>query len=117
SPGPGTPSRAGRCIDLIRSNESIPLLGVCLGHQAIGEAFGARIVRGGVPVHGKVTEVLHRRERVFAHCDLPTSTARYHSPIVARDSLPEEPLVHAGTPRRVLMAGSAPGRAPLGLPV
>src|SRR4029079_14881529 len=66
SPGPGTPARAGRCIDLIhalamaalaRANRDIPLLGVCLGHQAIAEAFGARVVRGEVPVHGKVTEV------------------------------------------------------------
>ena len=62
SPGPGTPSRAGRVLDLIRSNRSIPLLGVCLGHQAVGEAFGARIVRGERPVHGKVTEVRHEGE-------------------------------------------------------
>jgi len=55
SPGPGTPARAGRIVELIRANESVPLLGVCLGHQAVGEAFGARIVRGGVPGPGEIT--------------------------------------------------------------
>jgi anthranilate synthase component 2 len=115
SPGPGTPSRAGRCVDLIRANESIPLLGVCLGHQAIGEAFGARIVRGGVPVHGKVTEVVHRGARLFASCDLPMSTARYHSLIVARDSLPEELLVDAETPDGVVMAVSHRDRPVFGI--
>src|SRR5690242_9648328 len=65
SPGPGTPARAGRIIDLIRANRTVPMLGVCLGHQAIGEAFGGRIVRGKLPVHGKVTNVVHRSERLF----------------------------------------------------
>jgi len=115
SPGPGTPSRAGRCVDLIRSNENIPLLGVCLGHQAIGEAFGARIVRGGVTVHGKVTDVVHRGARLFADCDLPMSTARYHSLIVARDSLPEELLVDAETPDGAVMAVSHRDRPVFGI--
>ena len=68
SPGPGTPARAGRILELIRANESIPLLGICLGHQAIGEAFGARIVRGRVPVHGKLSDVLHEKRGLFAGC-------------------------------------------------
>jgi anthranilate synthase/aminodeoxychorismate synthase-like glutamine amidotransferase len=88
SPGPGTPARAGRIIDLIRVTDSIPLLGVCLGHQAIGEAFGGRIVRGGVPVHGKVTDVEHRGEGLFAGCPAPMRTARYHSLIIDRATLP-----------------------------
>ena len=104
SPGPGTPARAGRCIELIRANDSIPLLGVCLGHQAIGEAFGARIVRGGVPVHGKVTEVMHRGERLFANCDSPMSTARYHSLVIESESVPPEFVVDAETPDGVVMA-------------
>ncbi|HEV8431830.1 MAG TPA: aminodeoxychorismate/anthranilate synthase component II [Thermoanaerobaculia bacterium] len=104
SPGPGTPGRAGRCIELIRANDRIPLLGVCLGHQAIGEAFGARIVRGGVPVHGKVTEVMHRGERLFASCDSPMSTARYHSLVIETESLPDDLLVDAETPDGVVMA-------------
>src|SRR6185369_7036783 len=90
SPGPGTPSRAGRIIDLIRRNDSIPLLGVCLGHQAIGEAFGANVIRGPVPVHGKVTDVVHRGERLFANCESPLQAARYLSLILERESLPEE---------------------------
>jgi len=106
SPGPGTPARAGRIIDLIRLNKSVPLLGVCLGHQAIGEAFGGRVVRGSLPVHGKVTEVRHRGERLFAGCPAPMQTARYHSLIVDRATLPKELCVDAETPDGVVMAVS-----------
>ena len=106
SPGPGTPSRAGRVLDLIRANTSIPLLGVCLGHQAIGEAFGAAIVRGGVPVHGKVTEVRHRGERLFEGCPAPMRTARYHSLIIDRATLPDTLAVDAETGDGVVMAVS-----------
>ena len=115
SPGPGTPARAGRCIELIRANDSIPLLGVCLGHQAIGEAFGARIVRGGVPVHGKVTAVVHRGERLFANCDSPMSTARYHSLVIEPESLPADLLVDAETPDGVVMAVSHRDRPIFGI--
>ena len=103
SPGPGTPARAGRIIDLIRVNTSVPLLGVCLGHQAIAEAFGARIVRGPVPVHGKVTEVRHRSERLFAGCPMPMRSARYHSLVVDRDTLPREFAIDAETEDGVIM--------------
>ena len=115
SPGPGTPARAGRCIELIRASGGIPLLGVCLGHQAIGEAFGARIVRGGVPVHGKVTEVMHRGERLFADCGSPMSTARYHSLVIETESLPPELLVDAETPDGVVMAVSHRDRPLFGI--
>ena len=104
SPGPGIPSRAGCILDLIRRNESVPLLGVCLGHQAIAEAFGARIVRGGVPVHGKVTKVRHRGERLFAACPDPMDSARYHSLVVERESLPHFFSVDAETDDGVIMA-------------
>jgi anthranilate synthase component 2 len=104
SPGPGTPSRAGKIVDLIRANDSIPLLGVCLGHQAIAEAFGARIVRGRLPVHGKVTEVVHRGERLFDGCATPMRTARYHSLVIDRDSLSDEFDVDAETSDGVVMA-------------
>ena len=106
SPGPGIPSRAGRIVDLIRANANIPLLGVCLGHQAIGEAFGARIVRGALPVHGKVTEVVHRGERLFRGCESPMRTARYHSLVIDRESLPDEFSVDAETIDGVVMAVS-----------
>src|SRR5438270_4051258 len=106
SPGPGTPARAGRIIDLIRLNKGIPLLGVCLGHQAIGEAFGGSVVRASLPVHGKVTEVRHRGERLFAGCPAPMQMARYHSLIVDRTTLPKELRVDAETPEGIVMAMS-----------
>jgi len=104
SPGPGTPMRAGRCVDLIRANRTIPLLGVCLGHQAIAEAFGARVVRGELPVHGKVTEVRHRGERLFAGCPDPMHSARYHSLVVDRSTLPEEFAIDAESDDGTVMA-------------
>ena len=104
SPGPGTPARAGRIIELIRLDDSIPLLGVCLGHQAIGEAFGANVIRGPVPVHGKVTEVVHRGERLFAHCESPMQAARYHSLILERDTLPPELAIDAESKEGAVMA-------------
>jgi anthranilate synthase component II len=106
SPGPGTPARAGRIIDLIRANQDVPLLGVCLGHQAIGEAFGGRITRGKLPVHGKVTTVQHRGERLFADCPMPLRTARYHSLVIDRGTLPEDFTVDAETEDGVIMAVS-----------
>jgi anthranilate synthase/aminodeoxychorismate synthase-like glutamine amidotransferase len=104
SPGPGTPSRAGRCIDLIRSNRDIPLLGVCLGHQAIAEAFGATVVRGEVPVHGKVSEVTHDGEGLFAGCPQPMRSARYHSLVIARETLPDFFRIDAETSDGAIMA-------------
>ena len=115
SPGPGTPDRAGRILELIRANRTVPLLGVCLGHQAIGEAFGARVVRGGVPVHGKVTEVRHGGDGLFAGCPTPMRTARYHSLVVERASLPDFFRVDAETDDGVVMAISHRERPVFGI--
>ena len=115
SPGPGVPSRAGVIVDLIRRNDSIPLLGVCLGHQAIGEAFGARVVRGGVPVHGKVTSIHHRGERLFASCPEPMDTARYHSLVVERGTVPDFFSIDAETNDGVVMAISHRDRPVYGI--
>ena len=104
SPGPGTPSRAGRCIELIQANETVPLLGVCLGHQAIAEAFGARVVRGELPVHGKVSEVRHRGERLFEGCPDPMQSARYHSLVVDRATLSGDFDIDAETDDGAIMA-------------
>ena len=93
-------------MELIRANESIPLLGVCLGHQAICEAFGGRIVRGELPVHGKVTAVHHRGERLFHDAPSPMSSARYHSLVADRATLPEDLLVDAESEDLVVMAVS-----------
>jgi anthranilate synthase component 2 len=115
SPGPGTPARAGRCIELIRANEDIPLLGVCLGHQAIAEAFGATVIRGELPVHGKVSEVRHSDANLFAGCPHPMRTARYHSLVVARETLPDFLQVDAETDDGAIMAISHRDRPVFGI--
>lgn len=89
SPGPCTPREAGICLDLIRlAGPTIPIFGVCLGHQAIGEAFGGAIVRAPVPVHGKVATIAHDAGAVFRDIDGPFRATRYHSLIVERATLP-----------------------------
>jgi len=79
SPGPCAPEQAGICLDLIRAAGTIPLLGVCLGHQAIGEAYGGHVIRAGVPMHGKVSPVRHDGTGVFAGLPSPFQATRYHS--------------------------------------
>jgi anthranilate synthase/aminodeoxychorismate synthase-like glutamine amidotransferase len=89
SPGPCTPSEAGICVSLIeRFAGAIPILGVCLGHQAIGQAFGGHIVRAGRVMHGKLSEVTHRGRGVFAGLESPLTVTRYHSLVIERTSLP-----------------------------
>ncbi len=96
SPGPGTPEDAGISIQVIRHFAGkIPILGVCLGHQAIGEAFGGRVVRAPRPIHGKASVVRHTNEGVFKGLDSPIEVGRYHSLIVERDSLPSDLKVTA----------------------
>ncbi|MGR3199680.1 MAG: anthranilate synthase component II [Paracoccus sp. (in: a-proteobacteria)] len=91
SPGPCDPAQAGICIDLIRaaSDRALPILGVCLGHQAIGEAFGGRIVRAGRILHGKVDAISHDGSGVFTGLPSPLNATRYHSLTVEADSLPD----------------------------
>lgn len=89
SPGPCTPSEAGISVELIRNcPASIPLLGVCLGHQSLGQAMGGIVERAPAPMHGKVSEVRHDGSRLFAGLPDPFEATRYHSLIVRRDSLP-----------------------------
>jgi len=90
SPGPGTPERAGIAVPLVRAAAAhrIPLLGVCLGHQAIGAAFGGRVVRARRLMHGKTSEVRHEGRGVFAGLPSPLTAMRYHSLIVAPEDLP-----------------------------
>ena len=88
SPGPCTPNEAGVSVGLIESvSEKIPVLGVCLGHQAIGQAFGAEVVRGE-PVHGKTAKILHDGQGVYAGLEQGFEATRYHSLVIEPDSLP-----------------------------
>jgi anthranilate synthase/aminodeoxychorismate synthase-like glutamine amidotransferase len=89
SPGPCTPKEAGISIELIK-NATVPLLGVCLGHQAIGAAFGGNIIKAPELFHGKLSDVEHNNENIFKGIDTPYSVVRYHSLIIERDSLPGE---------------------------
>ena len=99
SPGPCTPNEAGICLDMIAAaaKAQVPLLGVCLGHQAIGQAFGGKVVRAPLPMHGKLSEVEHRGQSVFEDVPSPFKATRYHSLIVERASLPAELEVTAST--------------------
>ncbi|MCW5698332.1 MAG: aminodeoxychorismate/anthranilate synthase component II [Rhodospirillales bacterium] len=90
SPGPCDPDRAGICLDLIaKAAGRVPILGVCLGHQSIGQAFGGDVVRAPHPMHGKVSAISHQGTDVFAGLPSPFTGNRYHSLMVARDSLPD----------------------------
>jgi len=104
SPGPCTPNEAGICLALIaQAAPTIPILGVCLGHQAIGQAFGAKVVRAAVPVHGKLSEIRHTSTGVFRGINGPFKATRYHSLVVERASMPRELTVNAETDDGLVM--------------
>ena len=104
SPGPCDPDRAGICLPLIKAAAGrYPILGVCLGHQAIGQAFGGRVVRAPVPMHGKVSQIHHKGGDIFRGLANPFPATRYHSLIVARDGLPESLEVTAWTDDGLIM--------------
>jgi len=100
SPGPCTPNEAGVCLDVVRAfGPRLPLLGICLGHQCIGQAFGGDVVRAEAVMHGKTSLVHHEEEGLFAGLPVPLQATRYHSLVVARDSLPSCLAMTAWTER------------------
>jgi anthranilate synthase component 2 len=105
SPGPCTPKEAGICLDLIKAaGARIPIFGVCLGHQAIGEAYGGKVVRAAVPMHGKLSSIRHDGKGIFAGIESPFQATRYHSLVVERATLPDELTVTATTEDGIIMA-------------
>ena len=104
SPGPGTPDQAGISLELIRGAAGrVPLLGVCLGHQALGQAFGGRVVRAPTLMHGKTSPIHHDGRTIFAGLPDPFTATRYHSLIVDRDSVPECLEISAWTVGGIVM--------------
>jgi anthranilate synthase component 2 len=104
SPGPGTPEESGICLALVKeASGKIPLLGVCLGHQAIGQAFGGKVIRAPRPMHGKVSAVHHKNKGVFAGLPSPFNATRYHSLIVEKSSLPDSLAITAETEDGIIM--------------
>ena len=113
SPGPCTPNEAGICLDLIKqAAATIPILGVCLGHQSIGQAFGGKVVRAPVPVHGKMSLIKHQGAGVFRGINGPFQATRYHSLVVERATLPSELSSVAETDDHLVM-GMAHTRLPV----
>jgi anthranilate synthase component II len=104
SPGPCTPREAGICLELIaQAASTIPILGVCLGHQAIGDAFGGKVGRAPVPVHGKLSEIRHQGTGIFRGINAPFKATRYHSLVVDRKTMPRELTVTAETDDGLVM--------------
>jgi anthranilate synthase component 2 len=104
SPGPCTPNEAGICLDLIaKASGTVPMLGVCLGHQAMGQAFGGTVVRAPTPVHGKLAEISHTNSGVFRGINGPFKATRYHSLVVDRATMPKDLIPNAQTADGLVM--------------
>lgn len=103
SPGPCSPNEAGICLEVIEFFKGkIPILGVCLGHQAIGQAFGGKIVKN-YPMHGKISEIFHEGKSLFRNIKSPFKATRYHSLIIEKETIPSSLIVTAWTKDKVIM--------------
>jgi para-aminobenzoate synthetase component II len=104
SPGPGNPSEAGISLPILEKYaDKLPILGVCLGHQAIGQVFGGKVVRAKEPVHGKSVEICHDGKTIYRDMPYRFKAARYHSLIVERESLPAELEISSTSPEGIIM--------------
>ena len=104
SPGPGRPVNAGMSKDIIKHfYKEIPILGVCLGHQCIGEVFGAEVINSGVVIHGKTSKIYHDGKSIFSGVENPFEAARYHSLILKKDTIPSSLEVTARTEDDIVM--------------
>ncbi len=104
SPGPCTPNEAGICLEIItKLKETFPIFGVCLGHQAIGQAFGGKVVKTH-PVHGKISEIFHNEKGLFAGLPSPFKATRYHSLIIEKETCPSDLEITAKTKDGIIMA-------------
>ena len=105
SPGPCTPNEAGICLELIeKSAGKVPLLGVCLGHQSIGQAYGGDVIRAPLPIHGKLSTVKHAAKGLFRGINGPFEATRYHSLVVKRETMPQALEITAETDDGLVMA-------------
>ena len=104
SPGPCTPNEAGICLKLIeRFKNNIPMLGICLGHQSIGQAFGAKIIKCEEIMHGKIDKMKHNNHKIFKNIEINFSATRYHSLVIDRNSLSSEFIITAETKKKIIM--------------
>ena len=104
SPGPCTPNEAGICLNLIEElKNKFPILGICLGHQSIGQAFGAKIIKCDEIMHGKIDEMQHYGHKIFNNIDTKFKATRYHSLIIDRNTLPSDFIITAETKNKIIM--------------
>jgi len=105
SPGPCNPDKSGICLDLIKKNNGkIPLLGICLGHQAIGQAYGGKIIKAPKPMHGKISKIKHSNKELLKKIENPFHATRYHSLIIDKKTLPSCFDIAAETDNSLIMA-------------
>ncbi len=104
SPGPGSPNQAGNCLQIVKEiYKKIPILGVCLGHQIIGQVFGGKIVQAKNLMHGKTSKIIHTKKGLFKNVQKNFEATRYHSLIVERKNFPEDLIITAETKNKTIM--------------